>query len=231
MTIPTILNDLLNLFFPKLCILCQEPLIDKEEQICLNCLCDLPHTNFHTQNDNPVLQLLAGIIRIENATAFLYYDKGGKVQRLIHSFKYRGNKELAFLLGKQMALHLQASPVFKDVDILLPVPLHKKRKRKRGYNQSEWICYGIASVWGIPVNKEVLTKVTVTNTQTRKNLYDRWLNVKEMFSLKDPDSIAGKHILLIDDVITSGSTLSACAKTLTNIPGIRLSILTLAVAN
>lgn len=227
---PTIWNDLLNLFFPKLCVLCKEPLIDQEEQICLACLCDLPHTNFHTEKDNPVEQLFVGKIYIEYATSLLYYEKGGKVQRLIHAFKYHGNKKLAFLLGKQMALSLSEHPVYSKVDMLIPVPLHKKRQRKRGYNQSMCLCDGIASVWRIPVWPDILVRVSTTDTQTRKNVYERWLNVKEIFALRDPLRLQNKHILLVDDVITSGSTISACAEALMSIPGIRISVLSLAVA-
>lgn len=229
-TLPKIWNNLLHLFFPKICVLCSDPLIEEEEQICLKCLCDLPQTNFHVRDENPVVELFAGYTSVKNATAIFHYEKGGKVQQLIHNFKYQGNKELARQLGRQMALTLQTDPAYKDIDALLPVPLHKKRKRKRGYNQSEYLCAGIASVWNKPVNTEVLIRVSASDTQTRKSVYDRWINVKEIFTLTNPNQLAGKHILLVDDVITSGSTIAACIKALSVIPNIKISILALGVA-
>ena len=223
-----ILTNLLELFFPKLCVLCKEPLTQGEEQICLDCLCDLPLTHYDVLSDNPVIQLFADKEYIENATSLFHYEKGGKTQTLVHAFKYHGNKELAYQLGRQMALTLQSHPAYRHADAIIPIPLHKKRKRKRGYNQAEWIAKGVASVWAIPVLPDILARTTTSDSQTRKNFYDRWLNVKEVFALKDTHTLAGKHILLIDDVITSGSTLSACAETLAQIPDLRISILTLA---
>lgn len=230
-SMPTIWNNLLNLFFPNVCKLCRRPLVAGEEQVCLKCLCDLPHTGYHKQTDNPVEQLFFGKNRIEHATAYLRYEKGGKVQTLIHSLKYHDNQELGYLLGRQMARELQAdhSPI-GSVDLLLPVPLHPRKKRQRGYNQSEWIASGIRSVWNIPIDTRSLIRVTYTNTQTRKAVYDRWLNVRSIFQVIHPESLQGKHVLLIDDVITTGATLSACAQALSAIPGIRISILALSVA-
>lgn len=225
-----ILNDLLNLFFPKLCILCKAPLTSNEEQVCLTCLCDLPYTHFYLQENNPAEQLFIGKAPIEHATSLLFYEKGGKVQKLIHSFKYHGNKELAWLLGRQMGIALQKHFADHTIHMLIPVPLHKKRKRKRGYNQSEWICKGIASVWNIPVCADILIRISQTETQTRKSIYERWINVKEIFKVKDNQTFADKHILLVDDVMTSGSTLLACAEVLTATPDIRISILSLAIA-
>jgi len=224
-----ILNNLLNLFFPKLCVICNNPLIEDEEQVCLSCICDLPHTNFHVQEDNPVVNLFAAEPTVLNATALLYYEKGGKVQRLIHNFKYHGSRELALQLGRQMALNLQNETLYRDVDLLIPVPLHKKRKRKRGYNQSEYLCRGLASIWEKPIETNVLFRESSSDTQTRKSFYDRWLNVKEIFIVKNETQLINKHILLVDDVITSGSTLSACIQALSNIQNIRISILALAV--
>ncbi|NBH89360.1 ComF family protein [Parabacteroides distasonis] len=228
---PTIWNNLLNLFFPNLCKICKRPLVEGEEQICLKCLCDLPHTGYHQQANNPVEQLFIGKNRIEYATAYLRYEKGGKVQSLIHSLKYHDNKELGYLLGRQIARELQAdhSPIC-TVDLLIPVPLHPRKKRQRGYNQSEWIASGIRSVWDIPIDTQSLARTTHTNTQTHKAIYDRWLNVCSIFNVIYPESLKNKHILLIDDVITTGATISACAKALSGIPGIRISILALSIA-
>lgn len=231
MNMPTIWNNLLNLFFPNLCKVCEKPLIEGEEQICLGCLCDLPHTGYHKQANNPVEQLFIGKTPIEHATAYLRYEKGGKVQRLIHSLKYHDNKELGYLLGRQIARELQAdgSPLC-EADLLLPVPLHPRKMRKRGYNQSEWIAAGIRSVLDIPIDTDSLSRTAYTSTQTRKAVYDRWQNVCSIFKANQTESLKNKHILLIDDVITSGATISACIQALSGIPGIRISILALSIA-
>lgn len=187
---PTTWNNLLNLFFPNLCKICKRPLVEGEEQICLKCLCDLPHTGYHQQVNNPVEQLFIGKDRIEYATAYLRYEKGGKVQCLIHSLKYHDNKELGYLLGRQIARELQAdhSPIC-TVDLLIPVPLHPRKKRQRGYNQSEWIASGIRSIWDIPIDTQSLARTTHTSTQTRKAIYDRWLNVCSIFNVIHPESL------------------------------------------
>jgi ComF family protein len=224
-----IFHDIANLFFPKLCVLCRDPLIQDEEQICLQCLCDLPQTNFFRQDDNPVTGLFAGKVEIAHAAAFLHYEKGGKVQKLVHTFKYHGNKQLAYQLGKLFALSIPPDASYLSADFLIPVPLHPRRKWKRGYNQSEWICRGMASVWHIPILTSALQRRTKTNTQTNKNIYERWLNMQEVFVLRNTEALQGGcHALLIDDVVTSGSTLAACAEVLLSIPDIKLSILTIA---
>ena len=228
---PTTWNNLLNLFFPNLCKICKRPLVEGEEQICLKCLCDLPHTGYHQQANNPVEQLFIGKNRIEYATAYLRYEKGGKVQSLIHSLKYHDNKELGYLLGRQIARELQAdhSPIC-TVDLLIPVPLHPRKKRQRGYNQSEWIARGLNTLLKLPIDTTSLRRTKETETQTHKQTYDRWLNMQNIFSVVDREVLAGKHILLIDDVITTGSTIGACAEALLTIPGVRVSVLAIAMA-
>ncbi|MDR1402433.1 MAG: ComF family protein [Tannerellaceae bacterium] len=225
-----ILINFIHLFFPRLCLLCRTPLIQEEKHICLDCLCDLPLTNFHTNENNPVFQLLTGKVDIVSATAWLHYEKGAKVQRLVHSFKYYNNKNIAYQLGRQMGLSLHSYIINQKIDCLIPVPLHKKRRRQRGYNQSEWICKGLASVIHIPVCTNGLQRKTASDTQTKKSLYARWTNVQQLFVLNDKQDLEGKHILLIDDVVTSGSTLGMCVKTLQEVSGIKISILALAAA-
>jgi len=201
-------------------------LITDEEQICLKCLCDLPYTNYHKNEHNPVEQLFTGKVHIEKATALFHFEKEGKVQQLIHSFKYHGNKELAIQLGKHMGTLLRNN----NIDLLIPVPLHPRRKKKRGYNQSEMLCKGVASVWNTPINTTLLQRISNTSTQTEKSLFDRWTNTRDIFTLHDPDLFHYKHILLVDDVITSGSTLLSCAELLLTIPGSKVSLLALSVA-
>ena len=230
MSMRTIWNDLLKLFFPRLCVLCKEPLMEREEQICLQCLCNLPYTNFFYQAENPVSKLFANKVPLENATALFHYEKGGKVQRLVYSFKYYRNKELAYQLGRQLARALEAHRARQSVDFLIPVPLHPKKRRKRGYNQSEHLCRGLASVLRIPIHPATLRRQTKTETQTGKPVHGRWRNMQEVFTVKDTETLRGRHVLLVDDVVTSGSTLLSCVKALLLIPGVRISILTLAVS-
>jgi len=224
-------NDLLNLFYPNLCKLCRRLLIDGENQICISCLCNLPRTGFHKEEDNPVRQLLQDREKLTTASAFLYYEKGGKVQQLIHSIKYYDNKELGYLLGRQAALELKAADhPLSYADILLPLPLYYRKERQRGYNQSEWIAKGIQSVWETPVLNNAVKRIIHTESQTSKISYNRWLNVKNIFSVVNPEPLSGKHILLIDDVVTSGSTAGACIDTLSAIADIRISFFSLSIA-
>lgn len=225
-----ILHDLLALFFPRLCLLCGELLVDGEKCLCLSCIYKLPRTNYHLRPFNPAEQLFTGKVEIEKATAFLHYEKGGKVQQLIYAIKYKGEKEAGFQLGRQTALALYEKGFFEGIDLLLPVPLHPQRQKKRGYNQAEWIARGIASVCLLPIENKALARIRKTNTQTHKNVFDRWTNVQNIFSVKSKEPLIGKHVLIIDDVLTTGATIGACASCLCAIEGTRISILTLSIA-
>lgn len=182
--------------------------------------------------ENPVTGLLADREKLNNATAFLFYEKGGHVQELIHSVKYYGNKELGYLLGKQAADELsrnnQDNP-FQSVDLIIPIPLHRRKQRKRGYNQSEWIARGMAAVLAVPVDTQSTERLVATESQTGKTGYNRWLNVKDIFVVTQPEALQGKHILLVDDVITTGATAGACIDALSEIPDIRISFFSLSV--
>lgn len=228
---PKIWNDLLNLFFPNLCRLCKKPLIDGEDQLCLFCLYNLPYTRFVAEDANPIIDLLADRERLKYASSFLYYQKDGPVQKLIHSLKYYDNKELAYLLGRLAARELlTANSRLCKVDCIMPVPLHPRKKRKRGYNQSEWIAKGIHSVLNIPIDTSSLIRTYQTETQTRKTIYNRWLNVKDIFALAvEPSVLEGKHILIIDDVITTGSTIGACVDALSVVENVEISLFSLSV--
>lgn len=223
-------NDLLNLFFPKLCLLCKTPLIEGEEHICLHCLYQLPFTHYEKTLNNPTEQLFTGKIPIKRATSFLRYEKGGNVQKLIHSLKYKDNKELGYYLGKLAALKIQQSGTYKSVSLLVPVPLHPRKKRKRGYNQAEWIAKGMATILKIPVNTDNLKRVHSTKTQTRKSVYERWTNVQNIFKVEQPEIFENQHVLLVDDVITSGSTMGACAQAIINNSIPDISIFSLSIA-
>ena len=224
-----ILTDFLSLFFPNICTICKTPLISGEERICLSCLNKLPYTRFSADN-NPLTSLFAGRTEINNSHAFLYYAKGGLAQKLVFSLKYYNNKELGLILGRMAALSLSRLPDYELPDILLPVPLHKKRLRDRGYNQSEWIAKGFSSVWERPIDTTSLVRIKKTETQTRKSLYERIMGMETTFRLTNQTVLEGKHILLIDDVITSGATINACIKELQLCKEVRFSVFCLSVA-
>lgn len=225
------ITDFLELFFPKLCITCGDRLISQEKYLCLNCWHDLPVTNFHLKSDNKVAQLFWGRVEIENATSFFSYKKGSRYQQLIHFVKYKGLKELGFETGKKFGFALLNDKGFKDIDLVVPVPLHPRKKKKRGFNQSDWIAAGIAETLQKPISEENLYREIFTSTQTQKNRFERWQNVEGIFGVKSPKEFANKHILLIDDVITTGSTLEACAFQLLKIKNVKVSIATLAFAD
>ncbi|MCX6271001.1 MAG: phosphoribosyltransferase family protein [Bacteroidetes bacterium] len=225
------LKDLLGLFLPRLCLACGNNRFDHEEYICGLCWLRLPRTRFHLETDNPVSRVFWGRVWLEHATACFYYSKGNKVQHLIHQLKYKGHQELGVFLGEKYGKQLMKVPSLAGADSLIPVPLHPKKQRKRGYNQSEAIARGLAAAMGIEVLTEALVRSRATDTQTRKNRYTRWKNVENIFVVKDSGKLAGKHVILIDDVITTGSTLEACIQAVQQIPGVRVSVVALAYAS
>lgn len=226
----TLLFYLTELLFPRLCVTCGDKLIEQENWICLHCLHHIPRTNYHLESGNPVAQLFYGRVQIEHATAFFRFSKGSDYQKLLHSLKYKGMKEIGSEIGKHFAIDLMKSPGFSAVDVVCPVPLHPEKEKKRGYNQSWWIASGIARQMELDFSDDNLKRLTATETQTRKNRFERWQNVEGIFGLSNPDAFAGKHILLIDDVVTTGSTLEACAQTIISQSGAKVSIATLATA-
>ena len=224
----TLLTDLWQLFFPRCCLLCGQRLLKGEEHICFRCLVALPRT--HLQKENELEKSLWGKLPIERANAFLFYAKGGDVRKLLFDLKYYGNADLGHFLGRCMASELLPSGFFNDIDYIVPVPLHARKQKKRGYNQSEVLAEGIASVTKIPMDKHLLIRNKDIETQTHKGNYERWENVRNVFECLSPEKLSDKHILLVDDVLTTGATIVACADALGKIPGLRISVLTLAWA-
>jgi ComF family protein len=194
------------------------------------CRHTLPMTSFHKYESNPVEKLFWGRIKIENATAFLFYEKGSKYGHLLHQFKYKGYTEIGLKLGKLFGSQLIETN-FKDIDLIVPVPLHSAKFRKRGFNQSEIIALGISASLGKPVAGQALKRNIFTSTQTKKGRFERWKNVEGIFTVKNPELLKNKHILLIDDVITTGATLEAVGNAILKIEGTKLSVATLAIAN
>jgi len=223
--------NVVEFFFPTLCVTCSNRLVTQENFLCIDCWHDLPVTNFHFDQENKVAQLFWGRVKIENATAFFAFNKGSNYQHLIHFIKYKGLKELGFETGRRLGMALSESHLFNSVDIILPVPLHPKKQKIRGYNQSEWIAKGISESLKKPVSVDNLCRNLHTSTQTRKNRYERWENVESIFEIINPTEFTDKHILLIDDVVTTGSTLESCAFQLLQVEGVKVSIATLAYAD
>ena len=190
----------------------------------------IPRTNYHLEPENRVAQLFYGRVKIEFATSFFYFSKGSKYQSLLHNLKYKGMKELGAEIGMQFGIDLLQSDDFSSVDLICPVPLHPQKEKKRGYNQSWWIASGIAMQMQKMLSDDNLKRVAATATQTKKTRFERWKNVEGIFELFDPESFSGKHILLVDDVITTGSTLEACAQAILSKTDARVSIATLATA-
>ncbi|MDR3218177.1 MAG: ComF family protein [Dysgonamonadaceae bacterium] len=230
MNIINLITNFVNLFYPKLCVVCGEPLLETENYFCLECFLKLPKTNYHRSLENKASDRFAGKILLEKACAYLYYNKGGIGQALIAEIKYRGNRDFGEWIGAFMAAELADNRFFDGIDYLVPVPLHRSKERKRGFNQAEKIACGIAQATGIPLNTDNVFRKKANTTQTKKGLYERWENTRNLFEINNPDVFAGKHILIVDDVLTTGSTLEAVAQSLLKSPGIRISILTLAIA-
>ena len=224
------LTDFVNLFFPNNCSACGNSLISQEEVICTSCLFKLPRTNFHFENENPIARIFWGRVNLEMATSFLFFNKGGNVQKLVHQLKYKGKKNVGHYLGKLFGNELCQSPLFTAVDLIVPVPLHPKKERLRGFNQSLVLAEGLSKSLQKPLSSDNLIRLVHTSTQTKKSRYSRWENVKDVFGIKVPEKFVGKHILLVDDVLTTGATTEACAQKILEIEGTKVYVVTLAYA-
>lgn len=192
------------------------------------CSYHLPKTWYHLDPDNPVSRIFWGRAQIENAASFLHFNKGNQVQHLIHHLKYKERKDVGVWLGLNYGAFLKNSPLFRSAEAIIPVPLHRKRLQSRGFNQSAQFGTGLASSMMIPVEEELLFRTGLSETQTRKSRYKRWENVSGIFDVRDGWKFSGKHLLLVDDVITTGATLEACVHALNSIPDVRISIATIA---
>ena len=230
MTFQDWLYHLINLFYPRVCAACGEMLLKDEETVCLKCRYTLPFTGYENHADNPLAQTFYGRVRFHAVTACFFFAKSGKVQHIIHELKYKGNSDAGVFLGQQMGETLKNAPLFQGIDYLIPVPLHPRREKQRGYNQSLMIAQGIHEVTGIPIGDKYLIRAIYTSTQTKKSAEERHKNVKDIFEVRFAEELEGKHILLIDDVLTTGATLESCAHQLENIPGITISAATAACA-
>ncbi|MBN1387041.1 MAG: ComF family protein [Bacteroidales bacterium] len=223
-------DDFISLLFPRLCYACGKNLLRNEDLICTECYVLIPRTNYHNERDNPVEQLFWGRCRIEKAAAFSFYNRGSRLRTLIHNLKYKGIKDIGFKLGEIYGSSLSSSGFTSDIDLIVPVPLHPSKQRMRGFNQSEIISQGISVSAGIPVDISSLSRKNISSTQTKKSRYERWTNVEGIFCINDEANIINKHILLVDDVITTGSTVEACVAELNSVEGVRVSVAAIGVA-
>jgi len=226
----TYLADFVALLFPQLCAGCGESLMANENVICTPCRYSLPVTNFHLQPDNSVARQFWGKVNLQAAYALYYFTKGGKVQNLVHNLKYKGMQQVGYITGNIAAEKLIRNEIFYSVDVIIPVPLHKKRLKQRGYNQSTCFAEGLAQKLNAVVDDKSLVRTQATETQTKKGRFTRFENMQEVFAVINPEKLVNKHVLLVDDIVTTGSTLEACAIELLKIEGLKLSIATIAYA-
>ena len=223
-----LLNHLINLFYPRVCPACGSLLMKDEETICLSCRYLLPKTYYENNLENPLSQTFWGQVDFHAVTAEYFFSKTGKVQHLLHQLKYQGNKDAGFFLGQQLGESIKNAELFQGIDYLVPIPLHPKKEHIRGYNQSHVIAQGVEDKTKIPIMKDCLYRKVFTSTQTKKSRDERMDNVKDIFDIKNCELLRGKHVLLIDDVLTTGATLLAAGMTLSKIPDIKISVATAA---
>jgi ComF family protein len=224
------LSDFISLIYPQICVCCGNSLWKHEKIVCNACGFRLPKTLYHLEQENPVSRVFYGRVPVESGAAYLLFNKGNKVQRLIHELKYKGRKDVGIWLGEEYGYDLRKSPFFTGIGLIVPVPLHRKKLMQRGYNQSDQFAAGLSKTMKIPVDNKLLVRSRSTGTQTRKGRYDRWKNVEDLFTLVRPERIAGMHILLVDDVITTGATLESCIAALRSVEGVKVSVATIATA-
>ncbi len=227
---PKFLNHLINLFYPQVCPACGTLLMHNEEIVCLSCRYLLPKTLYEKNADNPLAQMFYGQVNLHAVTAEFFFSKTGKVQHLLHQLKYEGNKDAGIFLGQQLGESIKDAELFRGIDYIIPIPLHPKKEHLRGYNQSYVIAQGVEDKTAIPIMKDCLYRKVFTSTQTKKSREERWENVKDIFDVKNGERLKGQHVLLIDDVLTTGATLLAAANTLSQIPDIKISVATAACA-
>jgi ComF family protein len=223
-------EDLAALFAPRCCAACDTPLMRFEDVLCSGCMNDLPFTRFHEDPANRVQRLFHGRADLHACSAMLHFTSAGMVQRMLHRIKYANDRDAARFLGRLMGAELERSGRFADVDVVLAVPLHPAKERKRGYNQSQLVVDGMIEAWPKANPRHALTRAARTATQTRRGRIDRWANVKDAFVARQGEELAGKHVLLVDDVITTGATIEACALALKQSGAQQVSVFAIACA-
>ncbi len=224
----SVFQSLLQLFFPYHCCGCGTDLLTEDILFCIWCQALAPVTGFEYHSSNPIEKIFRGRASLEAASAHLYFTTGSAIQHSLHLLKYKNRKDIGIYFGRNMGVALEKSGRFANCDLIIPLPLFAGREKKRGYNQSALIAKGIAGQLNIPVCCDAICRIKQTGTQTRKSRIERWKNMESSFRILHPGRIAGKHILLVDDVITTGASLEACAGELLSLAGVRVSIACLA---
>lgn len=228
--IKTLISGISDLAWPNLCLLCDRPLVLGEKILCMNCLYDLPKTGFNHFRANPAAERFYGKIAFEKATAGFRYQKESKMQLALELLKYKGEKELGEVLAAYSGSQLIKTDFFNDIDLIIPVPLHSNKIKERGYNQSVDIARGLSQACGIPYETDSLKRVCENTTQTTKSIWERWENSRELFAFHSSETFKGKHLLLTDDVLTSGSTLCSCGEAIQQATDVKISFYALALA-
>ena len=216
--------------FPHHCLGCGMDLKNRKTLVCFSCINELPLTHFTNIDNNPTEKIFSGRIELVAATSIFYFTKGLLIQDLIHELKYKNNAAAGIYLGKMLGNEIKNSPRFANIDAIVSMPMHKKKESKRGYNQAELIANGVSEELHLPVVKNMLQKIKQTDTQTKKHRWERWKNTEEVFWLQNPQAFENKHVLLIDDVVTTGASIEACAIEMFKTKGIKLSVATIAIA-
>ena len=224
------IEALTNLFFPKVCVACGESMTGKLDHLCLACRHKLPRMPQFDQIENQASKVFWSRVPFQRVTAYLLFQKKGSVQAILHQLKYKGKKEIGLTMGGLMAQELQQTDFFAGIDYAVPVPIHPLKEKKRGYNQSFYLAKGLESRSGLQLRSDVIKKEMNTASQTHKGRFKRWENVSASFALQETENLQNKHLLLIDDVLTTGSTAEACAQELLKIEGVKLSFLSLAIS-
>lgn len=224
-------KSLVNLLFPRVCAACGNILLEGEDCVCTTCRFLLPKTGYENNPDNPLAQMFYGQIPFNAVTAEFFFSKTGKVQHLIHGLKYHHCRENGIFLGQEIGKSLLKASDYQGIDFIIPIPLHPKKEKIRGYNQSHVIAEGIHEIMYVPIAEKSLVRSIFTDTQTKKSREERYQNVKDIFELKKPEQLQGKHVLLVDDVLTTGATLMSAGKALLHAEGIKISVATVACAN
>jgi ComF family protein len=226
-----IASSISHLLFPHNCLGCCTDVLNSTDQLCARCATEIPTTNYFNVANNPIDKTFIGRVRVENAAAGFYYTKESLVQHLMVQLKYKKNQDVGLYLGKLIGYELQKSSRFDTVDVLVPLPLNAKKEHKRGYNQAMVICQGIASVWQKPIVEGAVIRTVFTETQTNQNRMNRWQNMDGVFAIANAQAIEGKHILLVDDVVTTGATLDSCGNVILQVANTKLSIACVACAS
>jgi len=224
-------NSVLQILFPHVCSGCGSDILNEQSMLCMRCISELPETNFHMHANNPVEKIFWGRLSLVSATAQYYFSKETRMQRLMHQFKYKGNKDLGKQLGYLMGSDLLQSNRFKNIDALVPLPLFAAKEKRRGYNQATVLCEGIAEIMKVDIFRDIVRRTRHTDTQTKKGRVERWMNIEGKFELINPEKIRNRNILLVDDVITTGATLEACGQELLKAGNVQLRIATLCFAS